>query len=47
MFLSFVLQLLVSVGQDDYRMVNVWKWREGKVLASARGHNDKVCGGEG
>ena len=28
-------------------MVNVWKWREGKILASSRGHNDKVGMGGG
>ena len=25
----------------------MWKWKEGKILASSRGHNDKVCGGGG
>ena len=35
-------QLLVSVGQDDHNMLNVWKWKDGRILASSRGHTDKV-----
>ncbi|KAI8515157.1 Echinoderm microtubule-associated protein-like 5 [Branchiostoma belcheri] len=33
---------LVSVGMDNYNQVNVWEWRSGKLLASSRGHTQKV-----
>lgn len=33
---------LVSVGTDPHSTINVWDWKKGKVLASARGHNDRV-----
>lgn len=36
-------QLLASVGMDDYHSLNVWDWRKGKVVASTRGHSDRVC----
>jgi WD40 repeat protein len=35
-------ELLVSVGQDDHNVLNVWKWKEGKIVATSRGHTDKV-----
>ena len=35
-------QLLVSVGLEDYHLIAVWDWKKGKVLASVRGHNDRV-----
>nr|KAG5687806.1 hypothetical protein BaRGS_005436 [Batillaria attramentaria] len=33
---------LVSVGMDQHATVNVWDWRKGKIIATARGHSDKV-----
>ena len=39
----FYLQRLVSVGLDQHATVNVWDWRKGKILATARGHSDRVC----
>ena len=36
------VQLLASVGMDDYHSLNVWDWRKGKILASSRGHSDRV-----
>ena len=38
----FVLQLLASVGLDDHHTLNVWDWGRGKVMASARGHGDRI-----
>ena len=38
----FVLQRLVSVGLDQQSTINVWDWRRGKILATARGHSDRV-----
>ena len=35
-------QLLASVGLDDYHTLNVWEWRKGKLVASTRGHSDRV-----
>ena len=35
-------QLLVSVGLEDYHLIAVWDWRKGRVLASVRGHTDRV-----
>ena len=35
-------QLLVSVGLEDYHLIAVWDWRKGRVLASVRGHSDRV-----
>ena len=35
-------QRLVSVGMDEHAMINIWDWRKGKVISSARGHSDKV-----
>jgi hypothetical protein len=32
----------VSVGLEDYHMVVVWDWKKGKILASTRGHTDRV-----
>ncbi|XP_029642851.1 echinoderm microtubule-associated protein-like 6 [Octopus sinensis] len=33
---------LVSVGTDPHATINVWEWKKGKVIATTRGHNDKV-----
>ena len=41
LFLMF-LQLLVSVGLEDYHLIAVWDWRKGRVLATVRGHTDRV-----
>lgn len=35
-------QQLVSVGLEDYHLIAVWDWKKGKVLASVRGHTDRV-----
>ena len=37
-----ILKLLLSVGEDNHHVFNVWKWKTGKIVASARGHSDKV-----
>lgn len=42
MKLVALMQLLASVGMDDYHSLSVWDWRKGKVVASTRGHGDKV-----
>lgn len=42
MLLCSVLQLLASVGLDDYHTLNVWDWRKGKLLSSTRGHSDRI-----
>ncbi|KAL5463172.1 hypothetical protein EMCRGX_G032049 [Ephydatia muelleri] len=34
--------LLASVGMDDNNTVCVWDWQKGKVIASARGHSDRI-----
>ncbi|XP_078613343.1 echinoderm microtubule-associated protein-like 6 isoform X1 [Branchiostoma floridae x Branchiostoma japonicum] len=33
---------LVSVGMDNYNQVNIWEWQSGKLVASSRGHTQKV-----
>ncbi|KAK7103893.1 echinoderm microtubule-associated protein-like 6 [Littorina saxatilis] len=33
---------LVSVGMDQHATINVWDWKKGKIIATARGHSDKV-----
>ncbi|XP_077993248.1 echinoderm microtubule-associated protein-like 6 [Glandiceps talaboti] len=33
---------LVSVGLDNHHIINVWDWKKGKVLATVRGHSDRV-----
>ncbi|XP_071162130.1 echinoderm microtubule-associated protein-like 6 [Mytilus edulis] len=33
---------VVSVGLDTHSTINVWDWRKGKILASVRGHSDRV-----
>ncbi|KAL3875087.1 hypothetical protein ACJMK2_038022 [Sinanodonta woodiana] len=33
---------LVSVGMDQYATIAVWDWRRGKVLATVRGHSDRI-----
>lgn len=35
-------QRLVSVGLDTHATINVWDWRKGKVIATTRGHSDRV-----
>jgi len=35
-------QLLVSVGLEDYHLIAVWDWKKGRVLATVRGHSDRV-----
>ena len=30
------------MGLEDYHLIAVWDWKKGKVLASVRGHNDRV-----
>ena len=32
----------MSVGLEDYHLIAVWDWKKGKVLASVRGHTDRV-----
>ncbi len=34
--------MLASVGLDDHHTLNVWDWGRGKVMASARGHGDRI-----
>ena len=36
------MQHLASVGLDDHHTLNVWDWRRGKVVGSARGHSDRI-----
>ncbi|XP_033734062.1 echinoderm microtubule-associated protein-like 6 [Pecten maximus] len=33
---------LVSVGLDQQSTINVWDWKRGKILATVRGHTDRV-----
>ncbi|KAL5008221.1 hypothetical protein ScPMuIL_013802 [Solemya velum] len=33
---------LVSVGLDEHATINVWDWRKAKVIATVRGHSDRV-----
>ncbi|XP_064600933.1 echinoderm microtubule-associated protein-like 6 [Liolophura sinensis] len=33
---------LASVGMDQHSTINVWDWKKGKILATVRGHSDKV-----
>lgn len=40
--LMLFVQLLVSVGLEDYHLIAVWDWRKGRVLATVRGHTDRV-----
>ncbi|WAR18910.1 EMAL6-like protein [Mya arenaria] len=35
-------QRLVSVGLDPHATIHVWEWRKGKVIATVRGHTDRV-----
>ena len=35
-------QHLASVGLDDHHTLNIWDWRRGKVMASTRGHSDRI-----
>uniref|UniRef100_A0A9J7WVP8 EMAP like 5 n=1 Tax=Cyprinus carpio carpio TaxID=630221 RepID=A0A9J7WVP8_CYPCA len=35
-------QCLVSVGLDSKNTICVWDWRQGKVLAAAPGHTDRI-----
>ncbi|CAH3196152.1 unnamed protein product [Porites evermanni] len=34
--------LLVSVGLEDYHLIAVWDWKKGRVLATVRGHTDRI-----
>lgn len=40
--LVLCIQRLVSVGMDQHATINVWDWKRGKIIATARGHSDKV-----
>lgn len=40
--LLFSFQRLVSVGLDTHATINVWDWKRGKILATVRGHSDRV-----
>ncbi|XP_006816118.2 echinoderm microtubule-associated protein-like 6 [Saccoglossus kowalevskii] len=33
---------LASVGLDNHGTINVWDWRKGKILATTRGHTDRI-----
>lgn len=33
---------LASVGLDDDHSIVVWDWKKGQMLATARGHKDKL-----
>lgn len=33
---------MVSVGLDTHFTINVWEWRKGKILATVRGHSDRI-----
>jgi len=37
-----IFQRLVSVGLDTHATINVWDWKKGKVIATVRGHSDRV-----
>ena len=39
----FCLQQLASIGLEDQAQLTIWDWKKGKVIASTRGHNDRVC----
>ena len=41
MFVTFI-QRLVSVGLDGHATINVWDWKKGKIIATVRGHSDRV-----
>ena len=30
------------MGLDGHATINVWDWRKGKVIATVRGHSDRV-----
>ena len=36
------IQYLASVGLDDHHTLNVWDWKRGKVVATTRGHSDRI-----
>ena len=36
------IQHLASVGLDDHHTLNIWDWKRGKVIASTRGHSDRI-----
>lgn len=38
----YIFQRVVSVGLDQHATINVWDWRKGKILATVRGHSDRV-----
>eukprot|EP00794_Sanderia_malayensis_P020047 gene20047-22014_t len=33
---------VASVGLEDYSQLAIWDWKKGKVLASTRGHTDRI-----
>ncbi|XP_033122529.1 echinoderm microtubule-associated protein-like 6 [Anneissia japonica] len=33
---------LVSVGLDPNNIINVWDWKKGKILATVKGHTDRI-----
>ncbi|XP_038072339.1 echinoderm microtubule-associated protein-like 6 [Patiria miniata] len=33
---------LVSVGMDTSNIINVWDWKKGRVLATVKGHSDRI-----
>ena len=30
------------MGLDGHATINVWDWRKGKIIATVRGHSDRV-----
>ena len=32
----------MSVGLEDYHLIAVWDWKKGRVVATVRGHSDRV-----
>lgn len=42
MYITSLFQRVVSVGLDQHATINVWDWRKGKILATVRGHSDRV-----
>ncbi|CAB3992368.1 echinoderm microtubule-associated -like 6 [Paramuricea clavata] len=33
---------LASVGLEDYHLICIWDWKKGRLLASAKGHSDRI-----
>lgn len=42
LYITSLFQRVVSVGLDQHATINVWDWRKGKILATVRGHSDRV-----